>query len=98
MEANAGKSFQMQINLPALASIYAKSSPAVRIRNWPICQESHYVRVAVTFNHAMRLFHSQAQQLEWVKLHYPGLFEEVKVFAEKGQFIPVGGTWVEMVR
>ncbi|XP_067041919.1 alpha-mannosidase 2C1-like isoform X2 [Acropora muricata] len=39
---------------------------------------------------------SQAQQLEWVKLHYPGLFEEVKVFAEKGQFIPVGGTWVEM--
>ncbi|XP_015750307.1 PREDICTED: alpha-mannosidase 2C1-like, partial [Acropora digitifera] len=58
--------------------------------------ESHYVRVAVTFNHAMRLFHSQAQQLEWVKLHYPVLFEEVKVFAEKGQFIPVGGTWVEM--
>lgn len=46
----------------------------------------------------MRLFHSQAQQLEWVKLHYPVLFEEVKVFAEKGQFIPVGGTWVEMVR
>ncbi|XP_068702429.1 alpha-mannosidase 2C1-like [Montipora foliosa] len=39
---------------------------------------------------------SQAQQLEWVKLHYPVLFDEIKVFAAKGQFIPVGGTWVEM--
>jgi len=25
------------------------------------------------------------------------LFDEIKVFAAKGQFIPVGGTWVEMV-
>ncbi|XP_078370059.1 alpha-mannosidase 2C1-like isoform X2 [Oculina patagonica] len=39
---------------------------------------------------------SQAQQLEWVKIHYPSLFDEIKVFAAKGQFIPVGGTWVEM--
>jgi len=39
---------------------------------------------------------SQAQQLEWVKIHYPALFEEIKVFVAKGQFIPVGGTWVEM--
>ena len=43
------------------------------------------------------LFSIQAQQLEWVKIHYPALFEEIKVFAAKGQFIPVGGTWVEMV-
>ncbi|PFX33378.1 Alpha-mannosidase 2C1 [Stylophora pistillata] len=39
---------------------------------------------------------SQAQQLEWVKIHYPTLFDEIKVFVSKGQFIPVGGTWVEM--
>jgi len=39
---------------------------------------------------------SQAQQLEWVKVQYPALFDEIKVFAAKGQFIPVGGTWVEM--
>nr|XP_058950702.1 alpha-mannosidase 2C1-like [Pocillopora verrucosa] len=39
---------------------------------------------------------SQAQQLEWVKIHYPTLFEEIKLFVAKGQFIPVGGTWVEM--
>ncbi|XP_063782374.1 alpha-mannosidase 2C1 [Pseudophryne corroboree] len=39
---------------------------------------------------------SQAQQLEWVKIHYPGLYLQIKEFAQIGQFIPVGGTWVEM--
>ncbi|XP_032228742.2 alpha-mannosidase 2C1 isoform X2 [Nematostella vectensis] len=39
---------------------------------------------------------SQAQQLEWVKIHYPGLYEEIKKFVANGQFIPVGATWVEM--
>ena len=40
----------------------------------------------------------QAQQLEWVKEHYPGLYEKIKVKAAAGRFIPTGGTWVEMVR
>ncbi|XP_055518623.1 alpha-mannosidase 2C1 [Leucoraja erinacea] len=39
---------------------------------------------------------SQAQQLEWVKSWYPGLYAEIQEYAEKGQFIVVGGTWVEM--
>lgn len=39
---------------------------------------------------------SQAQQLYWVKQDYPSLFERIKQYARKGQFIPVGGTWVEM--
>lgn len=39
---------------------------------------------------------SQAQQFQWVKSWYPGLFSEIKHFIQKGQFIPVGGTWVEM--
>ncbi|XDV52784.1 hypothetical protein PO909_021447 [Leuciscus waleckii] len=39
---------------------------------------------------------SQAQQFQWVKSWYPGLFSEIKRFVQKGQFIPVGGTWVEM--
>ena len=43
-------------------------------------------------------FLCQAQQLEWVKIHYPTLFEELKTYAAKGQFLPVGGTWVEMVK
>ncbi|XP_051548810.1 alpha-mannosidase 2C1 [Myxocyprinus asiaticus] len=39
---------------------------------------------------------SQAQQFQWVKSWYPGLFSEIKHFVQKGRFIPVGGTWVEM--
>ncbi|KAG9489498.1 hypothetical protein GDO78_005466 [Eleutherodactylus coqui] len=39
---------------------------------------------------------SQAQQLDWVKTRYPGLYSQIKEFVKLGQFIPVGGTWVEM--
>uniref|UniRef100_A0AAA9SBZ2 alpha-mannosidase n=1 Tax=Bos taurus TaxID=9913 RepID=A0AAA9SBZ2_BOVIN len=39
---------------------------------------------------------SQAQQLEWVRSHYPGLHARLQEFACRGQFVPVGGTWVEM--
>ncbi|XP_014636428.1 PREDICTED: alpha-mannosidase 2C1 isoform X6 [Ceratotherium simum simum] len=39
---------------------------------------------------------SQAQQLEWVKSLYPGLHARLQEFACRGQFVPVGGTWVEM--
>ncbi|XP_060770876.1 alpha-mannosidase 2C1 [Neoarius graeffei] len=39
---------------------------------------------------------SQAQQFQWVKKWYPGLFSQIQHFVRKGQFIPVGGSWVEM--
>ncbi|XP_030221274.1 alpha-mannosidase 2C1 [Gadus morhua] len=39
---------------------------------------------------------SQAQQFQWVKSWYPGLYAQIQHFVKKGQFIPVGGTWVEM--
>ncbi|KAF7224392.1 alpha-mannosidase 2C1 [Nothobranchius furzeri] len=39
---------------------------------------------------------SQAQQFEWVKNWYPGLFTKIQHYVKRGQFIPVGGTWVEM--
>lgn len=39
---------------------------------------------------------SQAQQLEWVKSNYPGLYERILAKAKTGQFIPAGGTWIEM--
>nr|XP_060611671.1 alpha-mannosidase 2C1-like isoform X1 [Anolis sagrei ordinatus] len=39
---------------------------------------------------------SQAQQFEWVKTRYPGLYTAIQHFAKEGRFIPVGGTWVEM--
>ncbi|XP_029431160.1 LOW QUALITY PROTEIN: alpha-mannosidase 2C1 [Rhinatrema bivittatum] len=39
---------------------------------------------------------SQAQQFEWVKSWYPGLYSQIQDYVKRGQFIPVGGTWVEM--
>lgn len=39
---------------------------------------------------------SQAQQFDWVEELYPSLFERIKSKVNSGQFIPVGGTWVEM--
>ncbi|XP_076466498.1 alpha-mannosidase 2C1-like [Babylonia areolata] len=39
---------------------------------------------------------SQAQQYAWVKEHYPSLYRDIGKFVASGQFIPVGGTWVEM--
>ncbi|XP_065436203.1 alpha-mannosidase 2C1-like [Chrysemys picta bellii] len=41
---------------------------------------------------------SQAQQFEWVRNWYPGLYAQIQDYAKEGRFIPVGGTWVEMVR
>ncbi|NWZ58081.1 MA2C1 mannosidase, partial [Haliaeetus albicilla] len=38
----------------------------------------------------------QAQQFEWVRTWYPGLYAQIQEFVAKEQFIPVGGTWVEM--
>uniref|UniRef100_A0A8U8C6V9 alpha-mannosidase n=1 Tax=Geospiza parvula TaxID=87175 RepID=A0A8U8C6V9_GEOPR len=39
---------------------------------------------------------SQAQQFQWVQSCYPGLYARIQDLVAKGQFIPVGGTWVEM--
>ncbi|GFO19170.1 alpha-mannosidase [Plakobranchus ocellatus] len=39
---------------------------------------------------------SQAQQYAWVKELYPGVWKDICKFVHKGQFVPVGGTWVEM--
>ncbi|TPX58087.1 hypothetical protein PhCBS80983_g03399 [Powellomyces hirtus] len=39
---------------------------------------------------------SQAQQFEWTEQLYPELFTRIQKHAKAGQFIPVGGTWVEM--
>uniref|UniRef100_A0A674K3Z9 Alpha-mannosidase 2C1 n=1 Tax=Terrapene triunguis TaxID=2587831 RepID=A0A674K3Z9_9SAUR len=40
---------------------------------------------------------SQAQQFEWVRNWYPGLYAQIQDYAKEGRFIPVGGTWVEMI-
>ncbi|MEU2790094.1 glycoside hydrolase family 38 C-terminal domain-containing protein [Streptomyces sp. NPDC007100] len=38
---------------------------------------------------------SQAQQLAWIKEHRPEVFARVRAKIEAGQFVPVGGMWVE---
>lgn len=38
---------------------------------------------------------SQAQQYKWLKADYPSIYERVKQKIKSGQFIPVGGSWVE---
>ena len=38
---------------------------------------------------------SSAQQLQWMKDGYPEIFERIKEKVADGQFIPVGGMWVE---
>eukprot|EP00026_Physarum_polycephalum_P001500 Phypoly_transcript_01502.p1 GENE.Phypoly_transcript_01502~~Phypoly_transcript_01502.p1 ORF type:complete len:1033 (+),score=184.98 Phypoly_transcript_01502:1-3099(+) len=39
---------------------------------------------------------SQAQLYEWVKVDYPELYQKMKDKIKTGQFVPTGGTWVEM--
>lgn len=39
---------------------------------------------------------SQAVQFQWVKTKYPSLYQKIKKYALKNQFLPTGGTWVEM--
>ena len=38
---------------------------------------------------------SQAQQYAWIKERNPDLWERVRSAVEAGQFVPVGGSWVE---
>ncbi|OLY77648.1 Alpha-mannosidase G [Smittium mucronatum] len=39
---------------------------------------------------------SQAQQFEWLKSTHNSLFNRIRKYVKTGQFILVGGTWVEM--
>ncbi|KAL5042633.1 hypothetical protein BDW71DRAFT_136726 [Aspergillus fruticulosus] len=38
---------------------------------------------------------SQAQQFKWLKQYYPSVFDRVKGWVKKGNFQPIGGSWVE---
>ncbi|HTW98573.1 MAG TPA: glycoside hydrolase family 38 C-terminal domain-containing protein, partial [Acidimicrobiales bacterium] len=38
---------------------------------------------------------SQAQQWDWMREHYPAVFERMVKWARTGRFLPVGGMWVE---
>ncbi|MFA7344198.1 MAG: alpha-mannosidase [Terrimicrobiaceae bacterium] len=39
---------------------------------------------------------SQAQQYDWMKAHYPPIYEEIKKRVRSGQWEPIGSMWVEV--
>jgi alpha-mannosidase len=38
---------------------------------------------------------SQAQQYAWIKERHPDLWKRIRAKVAEGQFVPVGGTWIE---
>ena len=69
---------------------------------WPVretvrkCARTFANVIALADEHPDLVFScSSAQQYAWVKQYYPGLFERLRAAVAKGNFVPVGGMWVE---
>lgn len=69
---------------------------------WPVretirkCARSFSNVVALMDEHPEFVFScSSAQQLAWIKEYYPELFGRIRDKVKSGQFVPVGGMWVE---
>lgn len=69
---------------------------------WPVRETAR--KVARTFSNVLDLIEqdddfvfasSSAQQFMWIKENYPELFERIRTQVAAGQFVPVGGMWVE---
>ncbi len=69
---------------------------------WPVRETVR--KCARTFSSAVELMNrdadykfvcSQAQQYAWMEQQYPELFQKIAEKVATGQFIPVGGMWVE---
>ncbi|HTO00693.1 MAG TPA: hypothetical protein VL068_08460, partial [Microthrixaceae bacterium] len=69
---------------------------------WPLRETMR--KCARTFSNVLRLMESepefkfgcsQAVQYEWMREHYPSIFAGIKEAVARGQWIPIGGQWVE---
>lgn len=69
---------------------------------WPVRETMR--KCARTFSNVVALMDenpdfvfscSSAQQLSWIKEFYPELFSRIREKVRSGQFVPVGGMWVE---
>jgi alpha-mannosidase len=69
---------------------------------WPLAET--YRKTLRTFSTAVRYMDeypeyrfacSQAQQYEWIKEREPELYERIRAKVESGNFVPVGGSWIE---
>jgi len=96
---------------PALAARAAQSAHTILATGhahidsawlWPLRETVR--KCARTFSNVLALMDddpdfrfacSSAQQLAWIKESYPELFGRIKEKVATGQFVPVGGQWVE---
>ena len=69
---------------------------------WPLAET--YRKTLRTFSSQLRYMEdypeyrfacSQAQQYAWIKERNPDLWRRLRAAVERGQFVPVGGSWVE---
>ena len=69
---------------------------------WPLAET--YRKAIRTFSTQLRYMDeyadyrfacSQAQQYAWIEERAPELWTEIRAKVEAGQFVPVGGTWIE---
>lgn len=86
-----------QLNLTAIGHAHIDTAWL-----WPLAETRR--KCTRTFSTAIRYMDeypeykfacSQAQQYEWMKEMHPDLFASMKKKIEAGQFVPVGGSWVE---
>ncbi|MCX7803773.1 MAG: alpha-mannosidase, partial [Planctomycetota bacterium] len=70
---------------------------------WPVaetmrkCERTFSAQVAYMDEYPeYRFACSQAVQYQWIKDRNPELYARIKEKVKAGQFVPVGGTWVEM--
>ncbi|MDW8307861.1 MAG: glycoside hydrolase family 38 C-terminal domain-containing protein [Verrucomicrobiales bacterium] len=69
---------------------------------WPMAEARR--TCARTFSTALRLMERYpafrfaapaAQHYAWIQEHYPELYERIRAAVQRGQWVPVGGSWVE---
>ncbi len=69
---------------------------------WPVSETIR--KCARTYSNAVKLMReypeykfiqSSALHLEWMRVYYPEIFEEIRHFVREGRYEPNGGVWVE---
>lgn len=106
-----GASAARAVLAPLLASPAAPSAHRVSLVGhahidsawlWPVretirkCARTFSNVLALAEEHPeLRFACSSAQQYAWMQEHYPALWDRIRAGVASGQFVPVGGMWVE---
>jgi alpha-mannosidase len=63
---------------------------------WRKCQRTFSTQLALMRDYPEHRFAcSSAQHYAWVKEREPSMYEEIRARVRSGQWVPVGGTWIE---